>query len=235
MAAERHWICTRSLRRRGSNGWFVSIWASSSRVCVCEQGCNKSSLSQMFLHSSVLKNHYDLEVCLISNDSFISLTSWEQARRCFSFTLLRCRTPPEWNVLDSDEWWMCGILSCWHFSVIGCKETGKRKTTWINCPNWHWKEKLERTKKTINFFLLYSYFWPKYKYKSNMETGSNKLQVAHQTRHFTHSPLAQFTFALSMLICFQFAHTAATDISAIAVMFVLDDSITCNLRSVTFI
>ncbi len=30
-------------------------------VCLCEQGCYKSSLSQMFLHSSVLKNHNDLE------------------------------------------------------------------------------------------------------------------------------------------------------------------------------
>lgn len=57
----RHWICTRSLCCRGCNGWFVSTWALSSWmcvsacVCVYKEGCNKSSLLQMFLHSSVLK------------------------------------------------------------------------------------------------------------------------------------------------------------------------------------
>lgn len=40
----------------------------------------------MFLHSSVLKDHHDLDVRLISGDIFISLTSREQARRCFALT-----------------------------------------------------------------------------------------------------------------------------------------------------
>lgn len=37
----------------------------------CEQGCHKSQRSQMFLPGTVLKNHYDLEVCLISSEIFI--------------------------------------------------------------------------------------------------------------------------------------------------------------------
>lgn len=60
-------------------GLFLFGLPAAVCVFVCagvyKQGCNKSALLQMFLHSSVLKNHYDLEVGLISSDSFISLTS----------------------------------------------------------------------------------------------------------------------------------------------------------------
>lgn len=125
----RHWIYTRSLHRIGSNGWLVSVWASSSCVClcVCVQGCYKSSLWQMFLHSSVSKNHYDLEEWLISSAIFISLTAWEQAGRCFALTSLvltditRMKCSGFWwvmNVQDSvlltlvqTHWQMLGFLS----------------------------------------------------------------------------------------------------------------------------
>lgn len=53
-------------------GLFLFELLAAVHACVCLRGCNKSSLSQMFLHSPVLGNHQDLQVSLISIDMFIS-------------------------------------------------------------------------------------------------------------------------------------------------------------------